>query len=411
MPLTNCNAFRSAALSAVALALTSTCAMAQESFPAATTAVKPTADAFYVSPPASQLANVELGTILRYRTAPSTAYGSLVSGTYQVMFRTSDTQGHPTAAITTILVPKNAPATDRKLLSYQAFYDSLTINCTASYLTARGALFEEGNVDTALRGGNVVILTDYEGLDSQWIAGLNTAHGVLDGIRAAQRFKEAGLSPSTPVAMMGFSGGGHATAWAAEVAPEYAPELKIVGAAMGGIPVNPLNVAKKVDGGLFSGVFFGASIGEMRAYKDRLNMQDYLTDAGKRMSADIANRCFLGGAEGQPEMLMKYAFQKGSKFFKPGYLESPVVQAINTENTLGSRMPKTPVYVYEATTDEIMPIADVDALVKRYCDAGVKVQYHRVLGSSHLVLALGSSGGMNFVLNALEGKTPPSNCK
>jgi acetyl esterase/lipase len=411
MPITNRCAFRPFAILAIGLASMSGCAIAQEAYPSALASIKPTADRFYVAPPVAQLVSVEPGSVLRYRPAPNTAYGSLVSGTYQVMFRTSDTQGRPTAAITTVLVPKNAPATNRKLLSYQAFYDSLTINCTPSYLTAKGSLFEENNIDTALREGHVVILTDYEGLDSQWIAGLNTAHGVLDGIRAAQRFKQAGLSPETPVAMMGFSGGGHATAWASEVAPEYAPELNIVGAAMGGVPVNPLNVARKVDGGLYSGVFFGASVGEMRAYRDRLDMDEYLTEAGKRMTADISNRCFMGGAQGQPEMLLKYAFQKGSKFFKPGYLESPVVQAINVENTLGSRIPKTPIYVYEATTDEIMPIADVDALVKRYCDAGVKVQYHRILGSSHLVLALAPSGGMNYVLDALKEKPLPSNCK
>lgn len=36
----------------------------------------------------------------------------------------------------------------------------------------------------------------------------------------------------------GYSGGGHAAGWAAQLANEYAPELNIIGAALGGVPAD-----------------------------------------------------------------------------------------------------------------------------------------------------------------------------
>jgi pimeloyl-ACP methyl ester carboxylesterase len=326
------------------------------------------------------------------------------------MYVTTNTQGQAVGAVTTVLIPKGAPASGRKILSYQSFYDSLTQTCTPSILTAQGKLFESGYVKTALRKGVVVVMSDYEGLNNQWIAGLNTAHGVLDGIRAAINFNAAGLTANAPVAMMGFSGGGHATGWAAEVAPEYAPELNIVGAAMGGVPANIANVARKVDGGLFSSVYLGAVVGLSRAYPE-IDPAKYATPAGLTAIKDIGNRCLLGMFQGQSDMLIKYALTKSTKFLKdPNFLDLPEIAAIIQENNMGSRTPTAPLYVYQGTNDQIMPIKDVDDLVANYCSKGLKVQYSRTTGD-HLLMAVSPVGAMNWSLDRLAGKAAPSNCK
>lgn len=382
----------------------------QQVYPMANAAVQPTNDSFYVPPSTNVLAGVSAGTVLRYRPIPNTTYAARVNEAYQLMYRSTDGRGTPVAAVTTVLIPKTAPATGRKLLSYQTMYDSLQINCTPSGLTLTGKLFEKGFVNTALDQGVLVVMSDYEGLQSQWMAGLNTAHGVLDGIRAVERFSKTGLSAATPVALMGYSGGGHATAWANEVALEYAPELNIVGASMGGVPVKPLNVARKVDGTLFAGVYFGAVVGLARA-NPQINPNDYATPAGLAMLKDMANRCLLGTLQGQPEMLTPYALKKGSQYLKdPNFLNLPEMQAIGEENNLGQRMPKAPVYIYEGVLDEVMPLADVDQLVSTYCAQGQKVQYRRVALGDHITLALSPGGSMSYVLDRLNGKPAPSNC-
>lgn len=75
-------------------------------------------------------------------------------------------------------------------------------------------------------GRHTMVTADHEVPEYQWIAGVNSGHGVLDAIRAAQHSAPAGLGV--------YSGGALASQWANELASSYAPELNIVGVAAGG---------------------------------------------------------------------------------------------------------------------------------------------------------------------------------
>ena len=220
-------------------------AQAQQAMPAADPKVAPAADSFYTQPADSYLASVQPGAVIRYRALPASSLWTDVKEGWQIMYRSTGQKGQPVAMVTTFLVPKTVSTTGKKLVSYQSFYDSLTLNCSPSGLTLTCKLFDKTFYKEALAKGYHVNLSDYEGLQSHWIAALNTGHGVLDSIRAVEGFSKSGLSASTPVGLFGYSGGGFATMWAAELAPSYAPELNIVGAAGGGLPVNPVNVARR----------------------------------------------------------------------------------------------------------------------------------------------------------------------
>lgn len=378
-------------------------------WPEASAAIKPAADAFYQAPDVAQLQSLAPGSVLRYRSIPGSVYGTGIAG-YQLMFRTADQKGRPAAAITTVLIPANAPAEGGRVLSYHAYYDSLVLSCSPSYLTVKNKLFEKSNVKPALDKGIVVVLTDYEGLDSQWFAAMNTAHTGLDGIRAAINFAPARLKPDARVGLFGYSGGGLATAWSAELAPQYAPELNIVGAVYGSVAVNPSNVAKRVDGGAFAGVSLSIAVGLSRAYPE-MQLDSYLNDAGKAMVPDIGQRCYLGMFEGEKDMTFTYAFKKIRSYVNvDGFFDLPAVQAILEENRLGRGTPKTPLFVNEGIYDEIMPIADVDKLVAAYCARGAKVQYNRN-ASDHLTGGIiNQTRNMNYVLDRLDGIAAPSNC-
>lgn len=386
-------------------------AQAQTALPVAKATVKPAADSFYTSPTDSYLASVAPGTIVRYRPLPASSLWADVKEGWQIMYRSTNSKDEPVAMVTTFLVPKTVSTTGKKLVSYQSFYDSLTLNCSPSGLTLNGKLFDKTFYKSALTKGYFVTLADYEGLDSQWIAARNTGHGVLDSIRAVQNFSKSGLNASTPVGLFGYSGGGFATMWAAELAPGYAPELKIVGAAGGGLPVNPINVAKKVDGTLFAGAYVGAVVGLSRAYPE-LDVNQYANDAGKAMIVDAGTRCLGGTASGNPELLTKYAYKKGTAYLKdPNFLDLPEMQAVNAENTMGTNIPKVPLYIWQGTVDELMPIADADNLVKTYCAAGAKVQYDRLSGVGHVLGAPKLSNGLTYIIDRFNGKAAPTNCK
>jgi len=386
-------------------------AQAQTALPVADAKVKPADDSFYAAPTDSYLASVAPGTIVRYRALPASSLWADVKEGWQIMYRSTNSKDQPVAMVTTLLVPKTVSTTGKKLISYQSFYDSLTLNCSPSGLTLNGKLFDKTFYKSALSSGYYVTLSDYEGLQSQWIAAKNTGHGVLDSIRAVQKFSKSGLNASTPVGLFGYSGGGFASMWAAELAESYAPELKIVGAAGGGLPVNPINVAKKVDGTLFAGAYFGAVVGLSRAYPE-LDVNKYASEAGKAMIVDAGTRCLGGTASGNPELLTKYAYKKGTAYLQdPNFLDLPEMQAVNADNTMGGNIPKMPLYIWEGTADELMPIADADNLVATYCAGGAKVQYTRLSGTGHVLGAPKLSDGLAFLIDRFNGKAATSTCK
>jgi hypothetical protein len=386
-------------------------AQAQQAFPTADAKVVPTADSFYTPPADAALASVAPGTVLRYRALPASSLWTDVKEGWQLMYRSTNSKNKAVAMVTTFLVPKTVSTTGKKLVSYQSFYDSLTLNCSPSGLTLSGKLFDKTFYKSALTAGYYVTLSDYEGLNSEWIAAANTGHGVLDSIRAVEKFSKSGLDASTPVGMFGYSGGGFATMWGAELAASYAPELNIVGAAAGGLPVNPINVAKKVDGKLFAGAYFGAVVGLSRAYPE-IDTNVYANDAGKKMIIDAGTRCLGGTASGQPELLTPYAYKKGTTYLNdPNFLDLPEMQAIGRENTMGQNIPKMPLFIWEGTIDELMPIEDADNLIATYCAGGAKVQYKRLVGGDHITGALTLSSGLTFLKDRFAGKAPTTTCK
>jgi len=368
---------------------------------------EPKDDAFYQPPPQALLDHVAPGTVLRYRPITPVAYRALpvAAQGWQLMFRSSDTHGRPVASVTTVLVPDNAPASGRVLLSYQTAYDALTNRCAPSYRIIRGEENEHAAFLLGLLRGWVVVTGDYEGLEAQWAAGINSGQGVLDGIRAALQFEPAGLAPDTPVGLWGYSGGGYATLWAGELHQSYAPELNFKGLAAGGAPADIGHTATSLDGGPFAGVYFGGVVGMSRAYPE-FDFDSYLNEAGKAMVADIGSKCvndFLVGA---------YSFHRMSEYINvPDLLELPEAQQVLAQNRLGQYTPDAPLYYYHAVLDYLNPSADADALMAKYCTAGVVVNYEKVIAGEHITpVATSALTAVSYLADRFAGLPAPGNC-
>lgn len=101
----------------------------------AATVKPPSQDPWYTAPSGFELKVP--GTVLRIRAAPGnlTTISSNCSASYNVLYRTTDSQYKPTWAVTTVFVPTNPkPA----LLSYQFPYDSADVNASPSYAMYSG---------------------------------------------------------------------------------------------------------------------------------------------------------------------------------------------------------------------------------------------------------------------------------
>jgi hypothetical protein len=366
----------------------------------------PDEDPFYAAP--AGLAKAKPGAILRKREIDVTAVGfPLPVDGHQILYRTADTHGTPEATVATVLVPQGeAPAGGRPLLAYQPAEDSLTRRCSSSYEIRQGQNPELANaLPTLLQEGAAVVVPDYEGPESQWVAGHQAGHAVLDAIRATESFAPAGVSGvKTPVAVWGYSGGAQATAWAAELAPRYAPELKIVASAHGAAPYVLRKTIAYVDGTSFAGILLAAVVGIGRAYPE-MRLDEYLNDAGKTMKADVGDKCIEEFALGYPGAHLD------DFMTVPAAEDLPHIARIIDHNDLGHRTPDAPTYVYQSATDELEPVAGADDIVANYCRRGVAVSYRREPAGEHIEFQIrGTPDAAAYIAARWRGEPAPNGC-
>jgi hypothetical protein len=375
--------------------------------------VPPQADPFY-TPPAGYESTAP-GTVLRSRVVAAAAFATLPQNVqaWQVLYRTTDSLGDPEATVTTILEPTD-PQPHPPLLAYQVAEDSPALQCAMSYeYQLRGgyenyvAQAEILLIDAAVEKGWAVTLPDYEGPRSAYVAGRQAGQAVLDAIRATENFPTAGLEGrSTEVGLWGYSGGALASGWASELQPAYAPELDIRGIAEGGLPVNPAHVLARINGGEFSGVAMSGIAGMSQAYPRLADfLHTYLNAAGEAAFAKAASQC-------NPQNSNDFAYTNVSDYFTiPDPFDAPVPHTILAQDNLGQHAPAAPLFVYQSQHDEVIPPADVDAVVRTYCSQGTDVTFERDTLSDHIALVLtGAPDALNWLADRLSGTPAVPGC-
>jgi hypothetical protein len=374
----------------------------------------PDRDPFYAVP--AGISALRNGSVLASR--PITALAGpvpLPARAWEVKYKTTDNQGAPTATVLTVMVPK-IPWTGhgpRPLVSYQTAEDGVGTKCSPSYALHAGLGASNSNSEPetiemalALARGWAVAAPDYEGPHSAFLGAPGEAHGVLDGLRAALRFKPAGLGAHTPAALWGYSGGAYASSVAAQAQPSYAPELKLAGVALGGVPGSVRAELTAFSGSFAGGAIMVGIVGIDRAFP-AAHVLSYLNARGHRLAAASQTDCITDAAVRSPFLSVT------SIEASPGVMDSPAVAALlrSTSPISFGAPPSAPIYDYHAVFDELAPIGPDRALVRRYCAGGVRVQHIEDLAGEHLSeLATGTPGALAYMADRFAGRPAPSNC-
>jgi hypothetical protein len=347
----------------------------------------PSDDPFYQPPPGYQHALP--GTVLRSRDVELAYLGIIPQRVFatQLLYRTANTNGTPEATVTTVLVPLDLdPGQACPVLSYQCAIDAISSRCFPSYALRRhakaaGALapLEFLLISAALAEGWAVSVPDHEGPHGTWGAPYEPGYCVLDGVRAALGSQRLGLSvsapgSSAPVALWGYSGGGLATAWAAEVCADYAPELNIVGAVLGS-PVGDLgHTFRRLNRSLFSGLpaLVVAALTHIYPDLDRV-IKEHANEEGRSLLCQLETMTTAGA------VLRMARKDMGDYLDRPlaEILAMPEVQYVFDSTKLGTAAPTPPVLIIQAVHDYLIDVHDIDALVDAYSGGGADVTYHR----------------------------------
>jgi alpha-beta hydrolase superfamily lysophospholipase len=351
----------------------------------------PDEDPFYQAP--NGFEGTEPGTVLRSRAVEIGFFGLIsqkVNAT-QLLYRTTNLHGEAEVAVTTVLVPEQRDAEHAcPVLSYQCAIDAVASRCFPSYAMRRGAgpigAFVQSEyllVTAALAEGWAVSVPDHEGCHGMWGAPVEPGYRILDGLRAAMRCQRLGLSPSAPVGLWGYSGGGLASAWAAELCRSYAPELNIVGAVLGSPVGDPGSVARRLNRSLFAGLAALMIAALTHVFPGAQQVVDeHGTDEGKALLEKLQSMTTAQAVWQLRNMdIGSYVDMTADELW-----DLPEVRHIFEETKLGKSMPAPPILIVQAVHDPIISVDDIDALAKRYEAGGVEVTYHRDTFCEHLLL-------------------------
>ncbi len=224
---------------------------------------------------------------------------------------------------------------------------------------------------------------------------------------------------------MGYSGGAIATEWAAELAPSYAPDInsRLVGAAMGGVLVNPFRNLKYIEGSqIWAGVMGMALIGISRAFE--VDLLPYASDRGKELFERFQHASIT-------DALLQFPGLRFKDLTKPGYQRPEQFGLlVRTANQLimgTGGTPTVPLLVYQGaggeaegtyggrarigSGDGVMVAGDVRTLVRQYCAKGLRVIHKEFPDLSHV----GSASqwlpdAEPWLAERFAGKTAPENC-
>ncbi|MGE7388677.1 lipase family protein [Streptomyces sp. NPDC004126] len=326
---------------------------------------------------------------------------------WKVHYRSTTADGAPNVVSGTVIVPQDGRTGPRPLITYAVGTVGLGDSCAPSANLPNGTAMEANLIQQYTQRGWAVVVTDYEGLGTPGVhtytVGPSAGHAMLDAARAAIRLPGTGLSADTPVGIVGYSQGGQAGSWAAELQGSYAPELKVKGTATGGVPADLLKVAAFNNGSYGSGLVFMAAAGQDAAFPE-LKLDSYLNPAGRALVAGMKENCVAVDA-------VAGSFKRISDLTTRDPLAQPDWQARLNQSRLGRTAPAAPVLQYHALGDELIPYAVGRQLRSEWCARGADVQFDTIVLGEHVSGVITHSLAVgNWLADRFAGRATHPDC-
>ncbi|QCB49439.1 lipase [Rhodococcus sp. PAMC28707] len=303
---------------------------------------------------------------------------------YKVMYVTRGVDDMPAISTGILLIPIDGrDNVDRPIIGYQEANDSVGAYCHPSSLWTGANPLDSatwsavGPLTLMLDKGYAVMISDVgNGGDSDphgVFAGKFGGQSNLDGLRAALQVEEAGLSKDAPIGIFGIAGGGVGAAVAAEIQPEYAPELNVKSAVLEGMVVNQKNFMRTADGSVGSGFAFANLLG-LEPWYPEMKIDEKLTPVGKEIASFYRTQCQTPAYFAMPFVPLQTLFIDGQS-----PVDIPDFQPAFEDNKLGKHAPQAKVLITSCGADDspmsLVPAQDSRDLAEKYRAGGTDVTY------------------------------------
>ncbi|MFD4441226.1 lipase family protein [Nocardia sp. NPDC058519] len=341
---------------------------------------------FYRDLPDLTVSRAECGEVLRVSTMTARIAPGITmrADAFRVLYRSTDLAGNPITVSGAILIPRQSSGSV-PLVGFAPGTQGMSRSASVSQLLEKGLEYEGVFIALALARGWAVAVTDYPGLGTQgthpYVIGPTNGRAVLDVMRAARFLLGTRSTQVSRYGIYGYSEGGNAAAWAAQLNASYAPDLPLAGVAVGAPPADLVEMGKSLD--RTAGVFLlmYSAMGLAASFDD-LDLERCLNTAGKLMMP-FARRL-------HPLLLASAGFilPKSRTFYlSTDPFEDPAWIERMREASLGYLPPTAPVLVGHGERDRVVAYRQTELLTQRWRELGVEISRHRIRLGGHFTSA------------------------
>lgn len=323
------------------------------------------------------------GELLRYQmvSAGDAAIGEPT--TFRMMYLSETVGGAPTVVTGLSAVDPTTPAAPggRPVLLHGHGTTGLADACAPSRAVDAERDFYATDflgIEHAATAGFAVVSTDYEGLGGPgthpYLVGVSEGRSMLDAALAARQLPELEAGPTT--GLVGFSQGGHAALFAAQLAADWAPELSVIGVVLGA-PATEISTlarsgAERAEyGALTVSILAGLTAADAEA---RARLSDVLTPAGIELAELLGQHCFDESVPSMPSPPFVAA--------DPTAVE-PFASLLAVNNT-GHVAVGAPMLLFHGDDDSSIPFSHSEAMMQRLCAAGQVLERRVLWGGGHV---------------------------
>ncbi len=374
----------------------------------------PSGSAFYTPPSPSPSGSS--GELVWYRPATVNLSVTLPSiKAWTVLYQSTGQHGEPDWVTGTVIVPtaKWSGKGERPVVTYAEGTQGLGHQCAPSLQIAGGTEYDGGAIIESLKRGYAVTVTDYQGYTNGAVptygAGKAEGQAVLDAVRAGRQVPGSGITEKDPVVVWGYSQGGQAASWAAEIQSSYAPDVKMIALAAGGTPANLQAVGEFDNASVGTGFGMDGLIGLSVTYPTEFPLASLSNTAGLEAAGKLVNECAIQSLR-EFRGINDDEYTTGGKTFAQLEAEHPSMEKVIDEQQLGTKAVPVPVYHYHGLEDEFVPVAQDVALHQAWCSLGVTDDFQLYPGDHLLTDPTAIGNVIKWVEERVAGKKAPSTC-
>jgi acetyl esterase/lipase len=346
------------------------------------------------------------GSIIRVQGFAGAPWGMRA---LRVVYRSTGLGGEPIAVSAVVIMPaKSPPVAGRDIVAWAHPTTGVARKCAPSLLLAQVMPTIPGLNDLVQRG-YVIVATDYPGLGTDsvhpYLVGVSEGRAVLDSIRAARALTAA----SNRFTVWGYSQGGHAALWTAELAATYAPELELIGVAAAA-PASDLAKLFENTLGTTAGQILTALSLWSWSHVYQAPLSSVVVPTALKPVADIGGQCVSGFVDLIVDASAYGSIQSG--FLKDDPARIPPWESFLVASTpVAAAVKWPPVFLAQGSADTIVdPPVTTDFAVK-LCREGVFLRYFSVPGATHDVIAeVSAAAAVRWIADRFAGKLPPTDC-